>query len=128
MKKHSPNEVRALMEEAEALEKQGLAQAEICSSLGISVMTYHRWRKTFSSQPERRSIARLGSASLSRTARPLHYADLQQLHHLERENQQLRKIVADLMLERLQLLEGRARTADHQVALTAGSGQPQSDL
>jgi putative transposase len=127
MKKHTPNEVRALMQQAEVLEQQGLAQAEICSNLGISVMTYHRWRRRiFLPQLDRQPVAPIESASISPMTRPpqLPIADLRHLRDLERENQQLRKIVADLMLERLQILEGGARTAGHhKLALTAGSGQ-----
>ena len=45
MKKHSPEEIRAKLGRAKELAERGLSQAEICSALGVSVMTFHRWRK-----------------------------------------------------------------------------------
>ena len=45
MRKHSTEEIRAMLGKADTLARNGLSQADICSSLGISVMTLHRWRK-----------------------------------------------------------------------------------
>ena len=44
MKKHSPEEIRAKLGRAKELAERGLSQAEICSALGVSVMTFHRWK------------------------------------------------------------------------------------
>lgn len=108
MKKHTPDEIRELLTGADTLARRGLPQADICSSLGISVMTYHRWRKMPSlalalnpdhHQFEAHSAPRAFSPFISVT-------DLQRLREVQLENQQLRKIISDLMLERLQILEG----------------------
>jgi putative transposase len=104
MKKHNPDEIRDLLREAEALATRGLPQVDVCSSLGISVMTYHRWRKMALHQLEVHS----GNGSGGLAPQATSSSDAQRLHELQVENQQLRKIVADLMLERLQLQEGAA--------------------
>ena len=94
MRKHSSEEIRAMLDTANDLARSGLRQSEICSGLGISVMTLHRWRK----QP-------LGAHSEFTSIVPhsepeADHAELQRLRELERENQALRNLVADLMLEK----------------------------
>jgi hypothetical protein len=44
MKRHSPQEIAAALRHADALEADGRFQSEICRSIGISLMTLHRWR------------------------------------------------------------------------------------
>src|SRR6202012_4962682 len=44
-KRHSTNEIAAKLQEADALGAAGQTQNEIAKTLGISVMTFHRWRK-----------------------------------------------------------------------------------
>jgi transposase-like protein len=93
MRKHSTDEIRAMLGRADELARNGFSQAEICSGLGISVMTLHRWRK----QP-------FHTTSESAPLVPhdqLDDADLRRLYDLELENQQLRNIIADLMLEKM---------------------------
>ena len=117
MKKHSPDEIRDLLLQADTLTKRGLPQADICSDLGISVMTYHRWRKMaaqhdeLSSNQEHEFELHAGSDHEfgRRFAGFTSVTDLQRLRALQFENLQLRKIIADLMLERLQMQEGAVR-------------------
>jgi predicted DNA-binding protein (UPF0251 family) len=45
MKRHSAEEISSKLREAEALMAHGLSQAQACKKLGVSVMTFHRWRK-----------------------------------------------------------------------------------
>jgi putative transposase len=106
MRKHSPDEIRDLLNQADSLTKRGLPQADICSSLGISVMTYHRWRKMSPHTHERCSNQQFAAHFDPKVPPFTSIADLQRLRELQLENQQLRKIISDLMLERLQILEG----------------------
>src|ERR1700760_2888965 len=97
MKRHSPNEIRAKLRQADELSQQGLSQPQICRTIGISVMTLHRWRKN----PE------LQSAEPTGTAGAVH--DAKEADALVLENRRLRKIVADLMLEKARLEETLAQ-------------------
>ena len=78
---------------ADAMARNGLSQADICSGLGISVMTLHRWRK----QPVQ---ANSETATLVPESEADH-AELRRLHDIQLENQQLWNIIADLMLEKM---------------------------
>jgi putative transposase len=109
MKKHSPEEIRAKLGRAKELAERGLSQAEICSALGVSVMTFHRWRKLL---PYKIDV-RPAEDAPSLTPSPVGYEnDLKRLRELQLENQQLRKLVADLMLEKLHLQEAAKPAAE----------------
>jgi putative transposase len=77
-KKRSRGEIARKLAQANRLARQGKLQSEIARTLGVSVMTLHRWRK-----------ALLG-------ARPAHEAD--QIAQLHLENSLLRRLVTDLLL------------------------------
>ena len=66
------------LREAEVLTSQGKTVSEVCRALGISDQTYYRWRKEYGG---------MGTEQAKR------------LKELERENAQLRKVVADLCLD-----------------------------
>ena len=72
------------LREAEVLTSQGKTVSEICKGLGISDQTYYRWRKEYGG---------MGTEQAKR------------LKELERENAQLRKVVADLTLDNLIIKE-----------------------
>ncbi len=72
------------LREAEVLTSQGKTVSEVCRALGISDQTYYRWRKEYGG---------MGTEQAKR------------LKELERENAQLRKIVADLTLDNLIIKE-----------------------
>jgi putative transposase len=86
--KHSPAEIAAKLAEAHELATKGNLQSEIARRLGVSVMTLHRWRKA-STIPAGDSRTRL--------------AELQQ------ENFRLRRLVTDLLLEKIKLEENLAK-------------------
>jgi transposase-like protein len=44
-RKHPKAEITALLAQADDLARQGKLQSEIARTLGVSVMTLHRWRK-----------------------------------------------------------------------------------
>ena len=71
------------LREAE-VHSQGKKQAEICKQIGVCQQTYIRWRKE------------CGGLSLDQAKR---------LKDLERENGQLKRVVADLSLDNLILKE-----------------------
>lgn len=94
MKKHSPEEVLEKLGLANELARRGLSQAEICNELGVSIMTLHRWKKLPPTP-----VPRAASGN-----------DLRHLQELQLENQQLRKIITDLMLEKLRIQEVAAKS------------------
>jgi putative transposase len=97
-RRHSPAEISAKLEQAEALAANGRVQSEIAKALGVSVMTLHRWRKLDHPAAPAPSTA-FEAAHGARRER----ADI--VAELQKENRQLRKIVTDLLLEKIKLEE-----------------------
>jgi putative transposase len=96
-RRHSPVEIAAKLQQAEALAADGKMQSEIAKVLGVSVMTLHRWRKLdhpAASQP---------SSALGPGQGACTQADI--VAELRMENRQLRQIVTDLLLEKVKLEE-----------------------
>jgi transposase-like protein len=79
-----PEEIINKLREAEVLSSQGKSVAEICWALGVTDQTYYRWRKEYGG---------MGTEQAKR------------LKALERENAQLRKVLADLTLDNAILKE-----------------------
>ena len=84
-KRHSPKEVEAKLRQAAEMADAGKRQVEIADALGISVMTYHRWRK-----PNHSRVSAVERKILQR---------------LELENSRLRRLAADLLLAKTELEE-----------------------
>jgi transposase-like protein len=93
--KHSKAEIVAKLARAGDLATQGKLQSEIARTLGVSVMTLHRWRK-MSLAPR---AAPNGSSQLDQMPPASRIAELQL------ENSRLRRFVTDLLLEKLKLEE-----------------------
>jgi putative transposase len=99
-KRHSKVEVATKLAQANDLARQGKVQSEIARTLGVSVMTLHRWRKAppapqpapEADQPNRR---RSGDDRIA---------------ELQFENSRLRRLVTDLLLEKIKLEEVAQRT------------------
>jgi putative transposase len=89
MKRHSRAEIATKLAQANDLATRGKLQSEIARTLGVSVMTLHRWRKASppgASDPERtRGGGRIAEVQL--------------------ENSRLRRLVTDLILEKIKLEE-----------------------
>ena len=108
-KRHSRTEIAAKLDEADALAANGTPQGEIARVLGISVMTYHRWRNARSHSPQSKA------ASASEANQKVPVADQSEpqrrarIAELERENTQLRKLVTDLLLEKMRLEDDAER-------------------
>jgi putative transposase len=83
-KRYSDEDILKLLREVELALASGADVASACRSAGISDATYYNWRKKFGG---------MGRSQLS------------QLKALEKENRRLKKIVADLELDKLILKE-----------------------
>jgi putative transposase len=97
-KKHSKAEIASKLARADDLAKQGKLQSEIAHTLGVSVMTLHRWRKA-TPMLHRASLAidePSGSDQQKGGAR---------MSELQLENSRLRRLVTDLLLQKMDLEE-----------------------
>jgi transposase-like protein len=81
---------------------QGVLHRDIARSLGISVMTYHRWRKARDAAA-RPTVLRAADARWTET--PNDRETTGQIRELRIENSRLRRLVADLLLEKIELEE-----------------------
>ncbi len=83
-KRYRPEEIVAKLRQVEVLQSQGMAAADAIRQIGVSEVTYYRWRKEYGG---------MGAEQLRR------------LKELEKENQRLRRAVSDLTLDKLILTE-----------------------
>lgn len=83
-KRHKPEEIVAKLRQVDVVTAQGTPLSEAIRSIGVSEVTYHRWRNEF------------GGLKLDQVKR---------LKELELENSRLRKAVSDLTLDKLILAE-----------------------
>jgi putative transposase len=81
---HSPEQIIRKLREAERMLGEGKTIPEAAKELGISEQTYHRWRNQYGGMKA---------------------VDAKRLKELERENRQLKAIVADQALENRALKE-----------------------
>ena len=102
-KRHSPDEVAAKLRQADAWSAQGKLHGDIAKGLGVSLMTYHRWRKA---RPEPDAPAPPPAKRKPPRAPPAAPADeAAYIAELRLENSRLRRLVTDLLLEKMQLEE-----------------------
>lgn len=108
MKKHSHQEILLKLDQAAELTRAGKSQVEVCRALGVSVMTFHRWRK----QPafvKAKADAPAIVPEQPLKGEPPSVAEMARLlEELSIENRRLRKIVTDLLLEKMKLEESTA--------------------
>jgi putative transposase len=83
-KRHKPEEIVAKLRQVEVLAAQGRSVAEAVRSIGVTEVTYYRWRQEYGG---------------------LKSDQVKRLKELETENARLRKAVSDLTLEKLILKE-----------------------
>ena len=86
-KRYKPEEIVRLLRQAEVLHGQGTLMADAIRQLGVSEVTFYRWRKEY------------GGMSGDQ---------LRRLKELEKENERLRRAVAELTLDK-QILSEAAR-------------------
>ena len=96
-KRHSQVEIAALLSQAREMTSQGRLQGDIAKALGISIMTYHRWRRAQGGNRPAPS----GAAAHPAEPRP----QTNPISELRLENLRLRRLVADLLLEKMSLEE-----------------------
>jgi len=95
MKRHGSEEISRMLHQAQEMMRGGMSQKDVCRKLGISVMTLHRWRKT-------------GSTSDQAPTESLEKAVAENEDNIEAlklENHRLRRIVSDLLLEKMKVQE-----------------------
>src|SRR6478752_9541203 len=97
-KKHKPEEVVAKLRQVDVLISQGAPIAEAMRSIGVTEVTYYRWRNEYGG---------------------LKGDQVKRLKELEAENGRLRRAVSDLTLEKLILREAASGnfSAPHVVVL-----------
>jgi putative transposase len=83
-KRHKPEEIVAKLRQVDVLTAQGTSVAEAVRSIGVTEVTYYRWRQEYGG---------------------LKTDQVRRMKELERENQRLRQAVADLTLDKLILRE-----------------------
>jgi transposase-like protein len=83
-KRYSAEEVVARLRQVDVLTSQGRSVADAIRTIGVSEVTYYRWRQEYGG---------------------LKGDQVRRLKELEAENQRLRRAVSDLTLEKLILKE-----------------------
>ena len=83
-KRYRPEEIVIKLRQVELLHSQGMAVADAIRQIGVSEVTYYRWRKEY---------------------RDMAICQLKGLKEVKKENQRLRKAVSDLTLDKLILKE-----------------------
>ena len=83
-KRHKPEEIITKLRQVDVLTAQGTPVAEAIRSIGITEVTYYRWRQEYGG---------------------LKSDQVKRLKDLETENRRLRKAVSDLTLDKLILQE-----------------------
>jgi putative transposase len=82
--RYTPEQIITKLREAEVLQSQGMNIEEVARTLGIASQTYYRWRKEYGDMDTTQA---------------------RKLKDLEKENLQLKKLVADLSLDNAILKE-----------------------
>ncbi len=83
-KRHKPEEIVAKLRQVDVLTSQGMPIADAIRSIGVTEVTYYRWRNEYGG---------------------LKSDQLKRLKDLETENARLRKAISDLTLDKLILQE-----------------------
>ena len=94
-KRHSRAEIATNLAQANDLAIRGRLQSEIARTLGVSVMTLHRWRKA---PPGAQPAHETGESGQTRGGGD-------RIAELQLENSRLRRLVTDLLLEKIRLEE-----------------------
>lgn len=83
-KTYSPEQIVKLLREVAAAQSAGQTVEQACRDLGVAESSYHRWRGQYGG---------------------MQTDELRRLKELEKENERLKRIVADLTLDKLILKE-----------------------
>jgi putative transposase len=102
-KRYSRVEIATKLVQANDLAAQGKLQSEIARTLGVSVMTLYRWHKA----PPSPQFALVAAHDASQPDRTPGGGD--RIAELQLENSRLRRLVTDLLLEKIKLEEALPR-------------------
>ena len=83
-KVHKPEEIVSKLRQVDVLHSQGMLMADAIRQIGVTEVTYYRWRKEYGGMKT---------------------DQLKRLKELEKENERLRRAVSDLTLDELILTE-----------------------
>lgn len=83
-KRHKPEEIVSKLRQVEVLRGQGMSMSDAVRQIGVSELTFYRWRKKYGG---------MGTDQLK------------ELKQLQKENERLRKAVAELTLDKQILAE-----------------------
>ncbi len=78
IRRHSPEQILIKLRDADVMLSENLPIAEVAKKLGVSEQTYHRWRNQYGGMKG---------------------PEVKRLKDLEKENMQLKRLVADLSLD-----------------------------
>ena len=78
-KTHTPEQIVKKLRQADARIAEGLKMDQVCKELGVSDATYYKWRKEYGH---------------------MQTDQVKQLKQLQKENVRLKKLVADLSLDK----------------------------
>ena len=90
-KRHKPEEIVSKLRQVDVLVAQGTLVADAVRSIGVTEVTYYRWRQEYGG---------------------LKSSQVKRMKELETENQRLRKAIADLTLDKLILQEAARETSE----------------
>jgi transposase-like protein len=83
-KHHKPEEIVSKLRQVDVLHSQGASMADAIRQIGVTEITYYRWRKEYGG---------------------LKTGQVRRMKELEQENLRLRKAISDLTLDKLILAE-----------------------
>ncbi len=115
-RRHTAEEIGLKLHQAEEMAREGKYQDEIARALGVSIMTYHRWRKA---QRSLSAAPTLVNSEISHSVELTQQDNLARLDDLERENSLLRRLVTDLLLEKMKLEDGLSVRRDRNLTKQA---------
>ncbi len=99
-RRHASEEITAKLAQANELAARGKTQREISKALGVSIMTYHRWKKMAPAGGDD-DAADFDSVEESQYESAAAAKPYDRLRQLELENSRLRRLVTDMLLEKL---------------------------
>jgi putative transposase len=118
-KRHTINEIASKLREAEKLSAHGRTQREIANALGVTVMTLYRWRKTDSSIMRPETGGAIASSERIAAVDESEAIHADRVAELKFENSCLRKLVTDLLLEKMRLEDEAKRSKRWRTVQTA---------
>ena len=98
-KRRTADQIKRLLREADRDLAKGLTAADVCRKLGISPTAFYRWRQRFD---------------------PAQVDDARRVRELETEVERLKRLVAELMLDKQMLLDVAKKSGDGHPATGCG--------